>query len=103
MRVTKNGKRPCRSKQVFEIDIKFAWKLFLKQKRRCALTGLELHFGKHGYDKFTASLDRIDNNVGYKKNNVQWVHKDVNKMKNVFPEKYFIEMCSLITKTKGTQ
>jgi hypothetical protein len=41
----------------------------------------------------TASLDRIDSKVGYTKNNVQWVHKDVNNAKQDFEEDYFFNMC----------
>lgn len=41
----------------------------------------------------TASLDRKDNTRGYTLNNVQWVHKDVNIMKNTFDRDYFVSMC----------
>ena len=37
------------------------------------------------------SLDRIDSSKGYEENNVQWVHKDINLMKNKYDNKYFIE------------
>jgi len=42
------------------------------------------------------SLDRIDNNKGYIKRNIQLVHKDVNFMKYVHVQKYFIKMCKLV-------
>lgn len=68
----------------FQISIKYGWDLFLKQKRKCALTGLDLFFiqqvFKNQKDQ-TASLDRIDSNFGYIEGNVQWVHKKVNQMK----------------------
>ena len=44
----------------------------------------------------TASVDRIDPKRGYEEDNLQFVHKDVNLMKNRFDEPYFIEMCKLI-------
>lgn len=39
------------------------------------ITGLPLCLT---YSKITASLDRIDNSIGYCLGNVQWVHKDIN-------------------------
>jgi len=47
----------------------------------------------------TASLDRIDSTKNYTIDNIQWVHKDVNKMKMDFSQEYFIEMCRLVTLT----
>lgn len=76
----------------------YVWNLFLKQKRKCALSGIELKFPIKNKDKsWTASLDRIDSSKGYIEGNVQWVHKDVNMMKNKFNNKYFIEMCNKIS------
>lgn len=78
----------------FELTIEQAWNLFVKQKKKCALTGLDLNFGKNR----TASLDRIDSNIGYVIDNVQWVHKDINRMKNSFQQQHFISMCKLVAK-----
>jgi hypothetical protein len=80
-----------RGKQV-KTSIEYAWDLFLKQDRKCALSGEELCFGK---DK-TASLDRIDSDIDYIEGNVQWIHKDINKMKNNLSEEVFIEWCKKI-------
>lgn len=86
----------------FSISIQYAWNLFLKQKRKCALTGIDLFFGKSMKEvengATTASLDRIDNKLGYIKGNVHWVHKDINFMKQGFDLNYFIEMCSMVAK-----
>jgi hypothetical protein len=86
----------------FDISIEDMWKLFINQSRKCALTGVELTFPSDKKHKSisTASLDRIDSTKGYFKENVQWVHKDVNKMKMNFPEIYFIEMCKRIAQYK---
>ena len=46
----------------------------------------------------TASLDRIDSSKGYTKNNVQWLHKDINIMKRDFPEEKFLFLCKQIVK-----
>jgi hypothetical protein len=88
-------KRNTRSSAIdreFSITIEYAWRLFIKQNRKCALTGLPLEFGIHR----SASLDRIDNAKGYIPGNVQWVHKDVNRMKNVFSQGRFIQICQLV-------
>jgi len=83
----------------FSLKIKDLWDLFLKQERRCALTGIELNFRSRidTYDG-TASLDRIDSSKGYILSNVQWVHKDVNYMKQDLSQKDFIRLCYLICK-----
>jgi len=44
----------------------------------------------------TASLDRIDSSKGYVKDNVQWVHKDINRMKWNFPQDKFVKLCSFV-------
>jgi hypothetical protein len=91
-----------RAKQLnmdIQIDItpEYVWNLFLQQDRKCALSGVDLYFNQKCRDKIqTASLDRIDNTRGYVKGNVQWVHKDINRMKNVFTQEYFIETCKRI-------
>jgi len=38
----------------------------------------------------TASLDRIDNNLGYTINNIQWVHKDINRIKREYDQNVFL-------------
>lgn len=77
----------------FNISIQEAWQLFLSQDRKCKLSGVELSFSQK---KATASLDRIDSSVGYVNNNIQWLHKDVNFMKQNFKEDHFINLCKLI-------
>lgn len=87
-----NGEKGKRRKLEVSIDKVFAWDLFLRQERRCALTGRILTFPAYHKDKsWNASLDRIDSSKGYKKGNVQWVHKDVNIMKNKYDNRYFIQ------------
>lgn len=77
------------------ISIEYAWGLFLLQNRKCALSGIELVFGYKM--KTTASLDRIDNDKGYIEGNVQWVHKDINRMKWTHTQDDFIKYCELVT------
>ena len=71
-----------------------------KQGGICALSGMEIIF-RDGRIKnrnlTTASIDRIDSNIGYIENNIQWVHKDINWIKWSFDQNYFIELCKLIS------
>lgn len=88
----------------FTITIQDIWNLFEKQNRLCALTGLPISFEqsqrlkKKNGSETTASLDRIDSTKGYTIDNVQWIHKDVNRMKNAFTQDRFLEICQLVTK-----
>jgi len=80
----------------FDITIQEAWELFLRQDKKCQLSGLDIYFPKKHGGEFTASLDRIDSNLGYISGNIQWVYKDINKMKWDFGQDYFIQTCGLI-------
>lgn len=75
-----------------------------KQKGLCALSGQPLWFTKlrTNFTRYTsASIDRIDSSKPYSKDNVQWVHKKINIMKNQLPDAEFIEICRLVTKKAG--
>lgn len=74
------------------------YNLFVKQDRKCALSGIDLTLGIIVNKSSTASIDRIDSSKGYIIGNIQIVHKDINKMKMDFNQDYFINMCKLITK-----
>lgn len=83
----------------FDLEINYLWDLFLNQNKKCSLSGLDIQLNEKCEDKKfkTATLDRIDSSIGYIKGNVQWLHRDVNKMKNNFPENYLIKLCELIS------
>lgn len=81
------------------ITIEDAQALLEKQNFKCALTNRDIFRGPgkvRDTKRNTASLDRIDSTKGYIKGNIQWVHKDVNIMKQAFTEKYFYETCKEI-------
>lgn len=79
-----------------DITIQCVYELWLKQNKKCALSGLEIDFIKRE-NGISASIDRIDSNVDYIESNIQLVHKDVNLMKNHFQQDYFISICERIT------
>jgi hypothetical protein len=100
---SKRGNQTRKPKEL-TLTIQEAWDLFLQQDRKCALSGIELTFPSKWKDKsWTASLDRIDSSEGYILGNVQWVHKDVNIMKNKFSKTYFINICKLIVQSEITK
>jgi hypothetical protein len=89
----------------FNLSKEFLWDLFLKQEGKCALSGLPIsiktynRWSKSGksrhYDTklVSGSLDRIDSSLDYTEDNVQWVHKVINIMKNTLSTDNFIYMC----------
>ncbi len=73
--------------------------IYSEQKGRCALSDIPIGWSTVGWDH-TASIDRIDNDVGYTEDNIQLVHKRVNMMRGSLPVEEFIEICHLISSTK---
>jgi hypothetical protein len=88
----------------FEITIENAWEIFLIQDKKCALSGVPLVFCKEkrrNKSKIqTASLDRIESDKGYVLKNLQWVHKNVNLIKQDLSEPELLEWCKLILANK---
>jgi len=88
----------------FNVSIEFLWALYEKQNGKCKLSGIpivlttERKNANVNFDKMTASLDRIDSTKDYTEDNVQWVHKHVNMMKQSYSQEYFIEICKAIAK-----
>lgn len=81
----------------FKITKEYLWELFLTQDKKCALSGLELKFGRvYKKEESTASVDRIDSSKGYIEGNVQWVHTEVNKMKFTKTDIDFVHYCTLV-------
>ncbi len=90
----------------FNLNVEFLNDICRKQNGKCALTGIFLSFPmthKHSEMKqsYNASLDRKDSTKGYTKNNVQWVTKEVNMMKQKMTEKDFVDLCSQVLKFKS--
>ena len=82
----------------FTITLEFIWDLFLKQDRKCALSGEPLTmWGKiDGKLSGNASLDRIDSSKGYIPRNVQWIDKKLQHMKTKMSDAQFISICQKV-------
>ena len=74
--------------------------MFDNYKNRCALTGWPIDIS---YKVNTASLDRVDSNLGYVDGNVHWVHCMVNMCKNKYGVSQFIDMCCAIAQNHRTE
>lgn len=79
----------------FDITPKFAEDLFDKQNGKCALSGQNITLYTSGQN-ITASLDRIDSSKGYVNGNVEWIHKDLQRMKNDINKESFLNWIALI-------
>lgn len=88
-----------------DITMEYLWDLFLKQDKKCAISGIALQlnprWSKQNKGQYTeiiqnASVDRIDSKTGYILDNVQWVHKDINMMKGSLSELDFISFCKQV-------
>lgn len=74
--------------------------LLIQQDHKCALSGepINIATSRLGLEKgySTASLDRKNSDGDYVISNVQWVHKEVNRLKNDFTEERLFRWCQLI-------
>lgn len=92
-------KRAKKKNLNFDLTSEYIRFLFNSQNGKCAISGLNMVLNKRSRtlkDKtlYYASIDRIDNNKGYTKDNVQFVCLGVNYMRNTFSidqTKTFIE------------
>lgn len=82
----------------FDVTIEYISELLIAQEFKCALSDVVIAGGynKVGKTVQTCSLDRIDSSKGYIEGNVQWLHKDINKLKWALSQEEFIKMCKLV-------
>lgn len=88
----------------FNITIEEVYNIWIQQDKKCNLSGLDISFEninikttKQRFDLVcTASLDRINSNKGYIPGNIQLVHKDINMIKNIYEQNYFIKLCKAV-------
>ena len=88
----------------FDVDLPYLKELW-EIKNECVYTGVKLTLPNHSgtNNKLnTASLDRIDSNLGYVKNNVQYISIAANLAKNNMSHDEMVEFCKIIYENKKT-
>lgn len=80
-------------KITFDLEISYLSDLYNSQNGLCYYTKKPILFSDN-----TASLERIDSSLGYIKDNVVWVHKNLNIMKRELSFDDFLEVCRLVVK-----
>ena len=75
----------------FNITIEDIYNIWTTQNGKCALSGVNIFFATN-QDKAlqTASVDRIDNQKGYTIDNIQIIHKRLNRIKSVLDNEELI-------------
>lgn len=99
----KNAKcRQNRKREIFDIDEKYLQQLWLEQDGKCAITGITINHNSYNKNTTTtpqtASLDRIDQSLGYIKGNVQFVAVSINLGKWKFSDDQIREFIEEVKK-----
>lgn len=84
-------------------DLKRQWEL---QNGLCFFSGVKLELSSYTKIKknpiYAASLDRIDSSKGYLPNNIRWVSRAINWMKNDMSDDMVNELISILVENKKT-
>ena len=98
-----NAKKRSKKLEI-ELTIEDIHELYIKQNGLCAISGLKLTHETYSYkdkehiiNRLNISIDRINSNLGYTKDNIQLVTAIVNRMKTDLPDNEFIKICSIIS------
>ena len=85
----------------FDIDTDYIMSLLVKQQGKCALTGWTLEYVRggdwDGRNPRGATMDRIDNDKGYVKGNIQLVCGLVNNTRGKLTVREFKNICKAVT------
>ena len=94
---TKKRIKKGRKYMIFELTEIDILKLKEKQNNKCIYTEFELIWKPNS--EYSASIDRIDSDLGYTINNIQLVCNRVNQMKGNLTDKTFRYFCNNISST----
>lgn len=87
----------------FNLNIEYTYNILVNQNFKCNISGLDIELESRSNRSWTATLDRIDSAKGYVEGNVQWLHKDINKMKWNFNQDKFIQYCRIISENNKSE
>lgn len=96
--VVNKYKQQAKRRQIeFCVSAEYLSNLYEKQQGLCAISKSQISLpdALNTYEH-TASLDRIDSNLGYIEGNLQWIHKYIQNMKWDKNQNDFIFWCKLI-------
>lgn len=94
--------RNCKRLGNIDLTVKDLEDIWNNQKGICPYSGINLKLStnskriKNPIEK--ASIDRIDSNKGYIKDNIQFISYTMNLMKNTMTHEETVEICKIITK-----
>lgn len=80
----KTSKRSAKTRKIdcYDLDVDFLLDLYNQQNGKCAITGIPMtHIAGQGIIPTNISMDRIDNSLGYTKDNVQLTCRFINHAK----------------------
>lgn len=80
----------------FDITVEDCWNLFVSQNGLCAITGRPLNLAQSENTEGSASLDRINSNIGYKIGNIWWIENHINWMKLNKPLEHLLYWCKKV-------
>jgi hypothetical protein len=87
----------------FKITLQDLQAQWVKQKGLCFYTGIPLKFSNretvqdtNNHISLTASLDRVDSQLGYFSDNIVWVSKTINTLKMDLSHDLFVKACELV-------
>lgn len=83
-----------------DITINDLEEIWNKQNGICEFSGVKLELSSYSKIEknpiYSASLDRIDSSKGYVRNNIRWVSRSINYMKNTMSDDMVWELCKHI-------
>jgi len=88
-----------------DLDLEYLKQLWEKQEGRCPFTNWDLilpegnDYPRNVRSMYKASLDRIDNDLGYVKGNVRFVSVIANYCRNTFSDKEVMIFCEAVATT----
>lgn len=93
--------RNCKSRfKDFNLTLEDIMDVWNRQNGICPYTGILLHSSNYSRINkdpiYSASLDRVDSSKGYTKDNVQFVSRAINYMKNTMSHEDTIRLCKII-------
>lgn len=87
-----------------DVDVAYLRELWLAQDGRCALSRLELRLPETTANPgptrpLTASVDRIDHALGYRRGNIRWLSFMANCARNGFTDAELLAFCAAVVST----